>query len=185
MARRQKNVANFKTVRNSSAMRKLFYIALLMMLPGHSLAEGLKPGATMAFFGITFIDTSTEGAYNGERPDEMTRVKMVETYVAEELQKRGFTLVDISPVEEGVNRIVNVADCNFCDVLMARELGVDYSVVGEVQKVSNLILSMNLIVRDTVEGKHAKGMSVDIRGNNDNSWKRGMRYILKNNVFKE
>lgn len=139
----------------------------------------------MAFFGITFIDTSTEGAYSGERQDETERLKMVEAYVAEELQNRGFMLVDVAPMEEAINRVANVADCNFCDVLMARELGVDYSVVGEVQKVSNLILSMNLIVRDTVEGKHAKGMSVDIRGNNDNSWKRGMRYILKNNVFKE
>jgi len=166
-------------------MRQLFYLALLMMLPSDSLAEGLKPGATMAFFGITFIDTSTEGAYGGERPDETARLQMLEDYVAEELQKRGFTLVDVTPVEEAMNRVANVADCNFCDVLMARELGVDYSVVGEVQKVSNLILSMNLIVRDTVEGKHAKGMSVDIRGNNDNSWRRGMRYILKNNIFKE
>lgn len=166
-------------------MRMLFYLALLMVLPSHSLAEGLKPGATMAFFGITFIDTSTEGAYSGERQDETERLKMVEAYVAEELQNRGFMLVDVAPMEEAINRVANVADCNFCDVLMARELGVDYSVVGEVQKVSNLILSMNLIVRDTVEGKHAKGMSVDIRGNNDNSWKRGMRYILKNNVFKE
>lgn len=150
-----------------------------------AFAEGLKPGASMAFFGITFIDTSTEGAYSGERADETARLKMIETYVAEELEKHGFTLVELGPVEEDMNRIANVADCNFCDVLMARDLGVDYSVVGEVQKVSNLILSMNLIVRDTIEGQHARGMSVDIRGNNDNSWRRGMRYILKNNIFKE
>lgn len=163
----------------------LLFLVVLLLGPGQSLAEGLKPGATMAFFGIAFVDTSTEGAYGGERPDETARLEMLNAYVAEELTKRGFTLVDVTPVNEAMNRIANVADCNFCDVLMARDLGVDYSVVGEVQKVSNLILSMNLIVRDTIEGKHARGMSVDIRGNNDDSWRRGMRYILKNNIFKE
>ena len=148
-------------------------------------AEGLTPGASIAFFGITFIDTSTEGAVNGVREDETERLKMLEEYVASRLTERGFELVDVSPVEAEINRVASVADCNFCDVLMARKLGADYSAVGEVQKVSNLILSMNLVFRDTEEGRHVRGMSVDIRGNNDDSWRRGMRYILKNNVFKE
>lgn len=148
-------------------------------------AEGLRPGASIAFFGISFIDTSTEGAVNGVREDETERLKMLEDYVASRLTERGFELVDVSPVETEINRVANVADCNFCDVLMARKLGADYSAVGEVQKVSNLILSMNLVFRDVEEGQHVRGMSVDIRGNNDDSWRRGMRYILKNNVFRE
>ena len=160
-------------------------MGMCLFLSGAALADGLKPQASIAFFGITFIDTSTEGAYHGERPDEVARVKMLEDYVAEQFTERGFTLVDLGPVEADINRVASVADCNFCDVIMARNLGAYYSVVGEVQKVSNLILSMNLIVRDAEEGQHVRGMSVDIRGNTDNSWRRGMRYILKNNIFKE
>ena len=165
-------------------MRHVVALILALLFPATALADALKPGAA-AFFGIIFIDTSTEGAYNGVREDEVARLKMLEAYVAEEFTKRGFTLLDLSPVEVEINRVASVADCNFCDVLMARKLDADYSVVGEVQKVSNLILSMNLIVRDTEEGKHVRGMSVDIRGNTDANWKRGMRYILKNNVFKK
>lgn len=166
-------------------MKKLLILIWFLLIAGPAWSDGLKPGASIAFFGITFIDTSTEGAYSGVRPDETARTEMVRAYVAEEFENRGFVLADLTPVEAGINRIVNVADCNFCDVLMARELGVDYSLVGEVQKVSNLILSMNLVLRDTDEGKHIRGMSVDIRGNNDNSWRRGMRYIMKNNIFKQ
>lgn len=171
--------------RNSSGMRIALFLIGVLLMAGPGRAEGLKPGASVAFFGITFINTSTEGAYSGTRPDEVARMDMIQAYVAEAFTSRGFTLADLTPVEAAMNRVASVADCNFCDVLMARDLGVDYSVVGEVQKVSNLILSMNLIVRDTVEGKHVRGMSVEIRGNNDDSWRRGMRYILKNNIFRE
>ncbi|MEO1492238.1 MAG: DUF3280 domain-containing protein [Pseudomonadota bacterium] len=149
------------------------------------MAADLKPGATVAFFGIHFIDTSTEGAYNGVREDEVARMDMITEYVRGQFAEKGFDLVDISPVQQDLDRIVNVADCNYCDVLMARELGTDYALVGEVQKVSNLILAMNLVVRETETGQVAKGLAVDIRGNTDKSWLRGIRYILKNNIFRK
>lgn len=148
-------------------------------------ADAIKPGSSIAFFGVSFIDTSTEGAVNGTREDEIARIELLNTYIAEQFTERGFKLVDISPVDTEINRVRSVADCNFCDVILARKLNADYSMVGEVQKVSNLILSMNLVLRDSEEGQHARGMSVDIRGNNDKSWLRGIRYILKNNIFRE
>jgi hypothetical protein len=163
-------------------------IAVLMALVCAGLAqadEGLSPGAKVAFFGLSFIDTSTEGAVNGVRDDETARLEMLETYVRDEFTNRGFTLLPLDAVEVEMNRVASVADCNFCDVFMARKLEADYSVVGEVQKVSNLILTMNLVVRDAAEGQHVRGISVDIRGNTDDSWRRGMRYILKNNIFRE
>jgi hypothetical protein len=148
-------------------------------------AEPLKPGASLAFFGLTFIDTSTEGAIMGAREDEAARMQMLQAYVVAQFTERGFTFLDTAPVHEEINRIANPADCNGCEVRAAAKLGADYSVVGEVQKVSNLILSMNLVVRHAADGAFAKGQSVEIRGNNDNSWRRGMRYILRNNVFKD
>ena len=164
-------------------IRTLLAIALLW--PAYGAAAELKPGASVAFFGIHFIDTSTEGAYNGVRPDEVARMQLITDHVRAAFTEKGFDLVDISPVQDDLDRIVNVADCNYCDVLMARELGVDYALVGEVQKVSNLILAMNLVMRETEKGQVAKGLAVDIRGNTDNSWLRGIRYILKNNIFRK
>ena len=161
-----------------------FLMLAILTVPA-ARAEPLTPGAKIAFLGIHFIDTSTEGAVNGVRPDETERLELIEAYVAEQMTERGFTLLDIAPVQTDLDRVVNPADCNYCDVLMARKLEADYALVGEVQKVSNLILSMNLVVREAAEGQFVKGMSVDIRGNNDKSWLRGIRYILKNNIFRE
>jgi hypothetical protein len=67
---------------------------------------------------------------------------------------------------------------------MAQRLGADYAVVSEVQKVSNLILTMNVVVRDAETGAQVRARAVDIRGNTDDTWQRGMRYLLRNGIFR-
>ena len=61
----------------------------------------------------------------------------------------------------------------------AREAGADLAVWGTVQKVSNLILNENVYIDDARSGSRYFSQSVDIRGNTDESWVRGMRYLLR------
>ena len=68
-------------------------------------------------------------------------------------------------------------------VPVSAELGATYSVVSEVQKVSTLIQSMNVVVRDAATGAVVRGAAVDLRGNTDEAWSRAMRYLLKNRIF--
>lgn len=147
-------------------------------------AEMPTPG-TVAFFGLHFNDTSTEGAINGIRDDETARTLMAADLVADDMTARGFTLVPISPVAAKLATVNNPARCNGCDVKLAGELGADYALAGEVQKVSNLILNLNLVLRDAHTGATVRAGSVDIRGNNDESWQRGTRYLLKNIIFRD
>ena len=161
-------------------------LVLALLLPtGAAPADAMWQGQTAAFFGVTFLDTSHEGELRGTRPDELARVELVEEFVRERLQEEGLELVDLGPVSEELERVVNPSDCNGCDSRMAERLGADYSVVAEVQKVSNLILSVNLYVRDVETGRTVEGLAVDIRSNTDESWLRGMRYILDRAVFAE
>ena len=66
-----------------------------------------------------------------------------------------------------------------------RGLGAEVAVTGEIQKVSNLILSVNLHVRDAETGATARAGAVDIRGNTDDSFRRGYSYLLRNLIFRE
>ena len=163
-----------------------FLVAVLLALPGAASAlEALQPEAKVAFLGIHFIDTSTEGAINGVRADETARLALLENAIRERMSAEGFDLIDIAPVSEELDRTLNPANCNGCEVRMAEELGADYSLVGEVQKVSNLIQSMNLAMRDVETGALVRMLAVDIRGNTDDAWLRGGRYILNNHFFAE
>ena len=55
--------------------------------------------------------------------------------------------------------------------------------VGWVQKVSNLILNINLYLRNAATGDVLVLGSVDIRGNTDESWRRGTEYLLKHRIL--
>jgi Protein of unknown function (DUF2380) len=168
-------------------MKTLIVALMLATWPGLAFlahAEVPTPGS-VAFFGLHFIDTSTEGAINGIRADETVRTTMATALVADDLTHRGFVLVPTDPVADKLAKVTNPARCNGCDVAMATELGADYALAGEVQKVSNLILNLNLVLRDADTGKIVRAGSVDIRGNTDESWQRGFRYLLKNIIFRD
>ena len=73
-----------------------------------------------------------------------------------------------------------IGQCAGCELDYGRELGVDAVAWVEVQKISNLILNMNLYVAGTKDPKLNFIHSVDIRGNTDESWVRSLDYLLKN-----
>jgi Protein of unknown function (DUF2380) len=62
-------------------------------------------------------------------------------------------------------------------------LGAKYSLTGWIQKVSNLILNLNIVVRDAETGKVTWSKSVDMRGNTEESWSRSLDYLLRNYLF--
>ena len=52
-----------------------------------------------------------------------------------------------------------------------------------MQKVSNLILNMNVYIADVKSGRMLLTKSVDLRGNTDDSWSRSLAYLVKNAVL--
>ena len=72
--------------------------------------------------------------------------------------------------------------CNGCAGEYAKTLGADVAITGEIQKVSNLILNINVYVKDLKGDKPERAYSVDIRGDNDTSFDRGLKYLVKNNL---
>lgn len=154
---------------------------VLLLLSGPLWADERR----VAFFGIHMLDSSLQTTELGQSPEEINRLKMLENMVRKWFSDNGYALVDLAPVAEDFDRVVNPAKCYGCDTRMAAKLDADFSLVGEVQKVSNLIIAMNLQLRDVTTGKTVKGGVIEIRGNTDESWRRGMRYILKNRIFRE
>lgn len=158
-------------------------LLLALLAPVTALAQGAPPPGSATWFGIHYIDTSTEGAINGIRADETARITMTEAYIAEDLAARGFDLT--APPPEAVAQILNPVHSNGADARIAREMGTDYVIAGEVQKVSNLIQSVNLHIRDAETGRTLRAGSVEIRGNTDDAFRRGYSYLLRNVIFRE
>jgi hypothetical protein len=134
----------------------------------------------VAIFDFEMVDTSLEGAANGPRGDEDLRLARLSQQLRDRLAQSGrVDVVDIAAVAAKAHAS-NLQGCGGCDAGFARELGAKYSITGWVQKVSNLILNVNIVVRDAGTEKAIWGKSVDMRGNTDESWSRALDYMVRN-----
>ncbi len=52
-----------------------------------------------------------------------------------------------------------------------------------VQKVSNLIINLNIYLRDVKTGAMIAAASADMRGNTDEAWTRTMSYLIRNRLL--
>jgi hypothetical protein len=137
----------------------------------------------VAVFEFELIDTSLESSANGPRADEVARLHQVSAQLRQRLAASGrFSVVDIAPVaaEAQAN---NLHGCNGCDAGLARKVGADLAITGVVQKVSNLILNMNIYIRDAATGRVMAGVSADLRGNTDESWSRTLDWLVRNRLL--
>jgi Protein of unknown function (DUF2380) len=72
-----------------------------------------------------------------------------------------------------------------CQRRFAQMVGANWAAWGTVQKVSNLILNINVYMEDAESGKMKFARSVDIRGNTDESWRRGLDYLLRSYLLRK
>ncbi|HEY5299578.1 MAG TPA: DUF3280 domain-containing protein [Acetobacteraceae bacterium] len=156
----------------------LIATALILARPA-AHADALRA----AIFPFELDDTSLQGAMQGAQAAETARLAHLRAQLTTLLSKSGeYQPVDIAPVAEAARK-TNLRTCDGCAVDLARELGAQVSVIGWVQKVSNLILNINVVIRDVASGKMTHAGSVDIRGDTDESWSRGLAYLVRNRIL--
>jgi hypothetical protein len=164
-------------------MRRTALVILAALIPVLAAHAQEPAKIRAAVFDFELIDTSLEGEKQGPRPDEQARLAHLGQALREKLAaSKIYAPVDIAPVEAEAHR-QNLQSCGGCDAKMARELGADVAITGAVQKVSNLILNINIYIRDARTGRATDAMSVDIRGNTDESWMHGLDWLLRNKLL--
>jgi hypothetical protein len=161
-------------------MRAFFvFTALTLIIAAPARADPPK----LAVFDFELVDTSLQGEVDGARTDEHDRLMRVGDQVRKELAESGkFQLLDIAPVNAAAHGS-HLQACGGCDVQYAQQLGADLAITGVVQKVSNLILNINIYLRDVHTGRPITSMSADLRGNTDESWSRATSYLLRNRLL--
>jgi len=152
-------------------------VALLLMASVPARADPPK----VAVFDLELLDTILQGEVDGPRTDEQRRLMSTGDQLA--LAESGkFAVLDIAPVIAAAHAS-NLQSCGGCDVHYAQQLGADFAITGVVQKVSNLILNMKVYIRDAHTGQLVTSMSVDLRGNTDETWFRAASYLLRNRLL--
>ena len=162
-------------------MRSLAVVAVLS-LTSLTPAYAAEP-PRLAVFDFEMIDTSLQGEVYGPRADERNRLLRTAEQLRKELGESGkFQILDIAPVSAAAHQS-NLQACGGCDVKLAQQLDADLEITGVVQKVSNLILNINVYLRDVHTGRLVTVASADMRGNTDESWLRATRYLARERLL--
>jgi hypothetical protein len=161
------------------SLRALLAITLAIVMSG-ALAQSAPQ--SIAMLDCTLIDDNA--AYNDAEINRIQteRLAMVSGALRDDLRERAlFRVADNAQAGDLIASLKSAQDmsaCNGCELRVAKELGASRVGVCWVQKISNLILNMNLRVEDADSGAMRFQRSVDIRGNTDLSWKRGAKALV-------
>ena len=138
------------------------------------------PVKAVAFLNVQFLNdhADLEPTTNAER----VRLASIESLFKAKLEASGrYKFVSI-PTDAAAKIAAgpDVGACGGCEFEYGKQLGADYAAWIVVQKVSDLILNLNVYMADIADRKLTFVHSVDIRGNTDESWARGITYLVKN-----
>jgi hypothetical protein len=135
---------------------------------------------SVAFLNVQFLNDheDLEPTTSAER----ARLALITSLFKAKLEASGrYTFVSIpADTAAKISAGPEVGACGGCEFGYGKELGADYAAWIVVQKVSDLILNINVYMADVAAKKMAFVHSVDIRGDTDESWTRGIAYLVKN-----
>jgi hypothetical protein len=151
--------------------------ATVAMLFAATVAHAEPPKAAVFDFQLANLGAQ------GPTEADVARLGPLSDLLRQQLKETGrYEIVSTDPVKAEVAKGAELRKCGGCAEDLARKLGADVAITGEIQKVSNLILNINVYVKDLKAGTPERAYSVDIRGDNDTSFEHGVKYLVKNNL---
>lgn len=144
--------------------------------------------ASIAVLDFELIDDTQD-----KNPETLTAQQKRLTYISDQLRKEInkaelYRVLDNAPAADFIAQLKagqELHSCNSCEIDIGKKLGADFVLTAWVQKVSNLILNLNIEIKNVATGGKVLNKSVDIRGNTDQSWSRGITYMVRDMVEKK
>ena len=154
-------------------------LALLACAP----ATAVEP-KSLALMDFELIDEMRQYESAQARRETDRRLVLITSELAQEFARRDmYRVVDPAPAAQLIEKLkasYELRACNGCEIDIGKALGADRVALCWVQKVSNLILNINISVQSVPTGATVYAKSVDIRGNTDEAWLRGVRRLVDN-----
>jgi hypothetical protein len=135
---------------------------------------------TVAFLGVQFLNDHED--LEPTTAAERARLASIEDLFKSELEASG--RYSFAPIAADVAAKIaagpEIGSCGGCEFDYGKQIGGDFAAWIVVQKVSDLILNINVYMADVAARKLTFVHSVDIRSNTNESWTRGLTYLVKN-----
>jgi hypothetical protein len=151
-------------------------------VPALAAETNLAAPKSAAVMDFELINEMRDYETEDSRAAQQRRLALISDALRSEFDKRGlYRTVDNNAAARLIadqKAMQDLRNCNGCELDIGRALGADVIILGWVQKVSSLILNLNIEVKDVASGKTLYTKSVDLRSNSDKSWLRGIHYMV-------
>jgi hypothetical protein len=159
---------------------RIFGVALVATLLATqiSVASNSKHLLVLDF---EIVDTSNEPS--DHRAEHARRLLLIRDAISKELAARqAFEVVDASPIRGDIDRILAqqyFRTCNGCELPLAQRVGADFVMLGKFNKISTLIGSMDIVVKDAKTGEAVYAQTFGFRGDTDEAWLRAAKFFAE------
>ena len=159
-----------------------FVAWLIIGMPAIAAQTNLPVPKSAAIMDFELIDEMRDYETEDTNAAQLRRLALISNTLRREFDERGmYRVVDNNAAAKLIadqKARQDLRHCNGCELDIGRALDADVVILGWVQKVSNLILNVNIEVKDVASGKTLYTKSVDLRSNSDKSWLRGIHYMV-------
>lgn len=120
------------------------------------------------------------------KPAETKRLEMARDKLISMIEERGaYQSLDFSAMKKEIQQAAPFDRCDGCEVEFGKKAGADVTILGVVNKSSEMLINMSLYVRDVASGKLKQSMLVSILQNDDAGWQRAIRHLVNNRLAPE
>ena len=156
---------------------RLTLIGLILAITAPAIAA-----QKTAVFPFDIRDAEQEGevvpVVNAE---DLRRLKVVADELKLLLSKDSrYEVLELSAHAAEIEKASPFNKCDGCEIEIAKQAGADIAVSGFADKLSDALISLQLFVRDVKTGQMTRAMSAEIRGNTDELWLHGIRWLWRN-----
>ncbi len=147
-----------------------------------TLAIGSAPVAAEKSIAVLEIELLKSDLSGDATPEETARLLSIAEQMREHFREAGYAVSDSArsrSASEEVSKRQYLHSCNGCERRIGEALGAEWVLVGWVQIVSQLIINLNVVVREVDTGAIVAQAFVDLRGNTDKSWRRATQFLLE------
>jgi Protein of unknown function (DUF2380) len=143
-------------------------------------AAGAEPQQRLLVLDFEILDTSGEPI--DHRAEHARRLRLIRDSIAQQLaDAKIYTIADRELVRVDLDAILArqfLRSCNGCELDLARRAGVDLVMLGNFNKVSTLVGSMEIKIKDANTGGIVYARAFDFRGDTDAAWLRAARFFI-------
>ncbi|MEJ2593020.1 MAG: DUF3280 domain-containing protein [Candidatus Thiodiazotropha sp.] len=155
-------------------------ITLILLWFGSALPASAQAKEKLVILPFEIVD-NIPAPGSEARHDKMLR-EMVRD-IAERIDKAGiYQVMPQQQVDEAVaaaNLGTAIHNCNHCEIDLAKQLGGDKVMVGWVYKMSLLILTLHIEIKDVASERTLLSKAYDFRGDNEKAWRRAAQYMVR------